>query len=396
MKIAFVRARYSAHGGAERFAARAIQAIASSSGDAVDAAVFARRWQPDGVEGSRSPDVPVRVIRCDPFYIGSTWRDASFAAAVRARLAREPFDLVQSHERIVGLPIYRAGDGVHSAWLERRGRVLTPMRRLSIALDPHHRYLVQTERAMFEHPALETVICNSRMVMNEITARFEIDPAKLVLIRNGVDIDRFHPDARARHREPMRATLGIDASAPVFVLVGSGFERKGVALAIDALRAVDDAVLVVVGADKHASRYVAQAGGLGRRVRFVGPVADPLPYLAAADAFVLPTLYDPFPNAALEAWAVGLPVITSDASGAAELVEERANGWVVGALDHDGLVGAMRDAASRDPQRVAAMSGAARRTATPLALATLSSELVALYRKSLAARGMTAQARNSG
>ncbi len=326
------------------------------------------------------------VIRCDPFYIGSTWRDASFAAAVRARVAAERFDLVQSHERIVGLPVYRAGDGVHAAWLERRARALPAPRRLAIALDPHHRYLVRTERAMFEHRSLRAVICNSTMVRDEIAARFAIDAAKLVVIRNGVDVERFCPDARDAHRGPLRAQLGLDEAVPVFVLVGSGFERKGVAAAVAALRDVPDARLVVVGADRRAARYRDAARDVGDRVRFVGAVADPLPYLAMADAFVLPTLYDPFPNAALEAWAVGLPVITTDASGAAELVDEGVNGWVVDAYDRGPLIAAMRDAATRGPARIAAMADAARRTAMPLSLPALAGSLTALYRALLAHR----------
>ena len=389
MKIAFVRARYSAHGGAERFAARAIEALGGV--DRIEVSILARRWNSEGgpmdaVDAPGAvPAAATRVIRCDPFYLGSTWRDASFAAAVRKRLAEERFDLVQSHERIVGLPIYRAGDGVHAAWLERRGRSLSRLRRAALAVDGHHRYLLRTERAMFEHPALDAVICNSRLVSNEIATRFAIDPVKLVLIRNGVDVERFRPDASGSMRGRTRSALGLGAQTPTFVLVGSGFERKGVALALDALADTADAVLLVVGADKHARRYRERAASLGlaSRVRFVGAVDDPRPFLAAADAFVLPTLYDPFPNAALEAWACGLPVLTSTASGAAELVEEGVNGWVVDAYDRAPLATAMRQAAGRDAARIETMARAARATALPLSLTVLADRLGALYRRLL-------------
>jgi len=382
LKIALVRARYTPHGGAERFAARALQAIASHGAEALDVAVIARRWDVgDATQGAR-------LIRCDPFYLGSVWRDASFARAVLERVAHERFDLVQSHERIAGLPIYRAGDGVHAAWLERRTRAATRVERIGIALNPHHRYLVAAERAMFEHGALRAVICNSRMVMDEITARFAIDPSKLHLVRNGVDIERFHPDAKALHRSTMRRRLDIDEATPAFVLVGSGFERKGVAQALRALARVAGAALVVVGTDKHADRYRSLAGSLGiaDRVRFTGAVDDVLPCLAMADAFVLPTLYDPFPNAALEAWACGLPVITSDASGASELVDEGVNGFTVAADDHEALIVAMKFIATRDPTRIASMAEAARATAVPWSLSVLATQLVTLYRTLLAKR----------
>lgn len=390
MKIALIRARYNPYGGAERFVARALRALAADRHEPSEVAVLARRWQDEETASSASDAPAVRFVRCDPFYLGSVWRDASFAKAVHARLRDEAFDLVQSHERIAGLAVYRAGDGVHASWLARRMRVAGAATRLAIALNPHHRYLVRTEREMFEHPALRAAICNSEMVRREIAERFAIAGDKLVLIRNGVDLERFHPDARALYRDAMRRQLNIEPDATVFALVGSGFERKGVKQALEALRGVSDAVLVIVGADKHADRYEAEAArlGVGSRVRFIGPVADPLPYYATADVFLLPTLYDPFPNAALEALACGLPVITTDACGAAELidegvdegVEECANGWVVASGDASALREAMREAANLDAAKLRTMSKAARHAAEPWSLATLSTSLLALYR----------------
>lgn len=355
-------------------------ALAARGRDAPAVSLIARRW----ASPAAGPDAPT-WIRCDPFYVGSLWRDASFARGVQAIVARERFDLVQSHERIPGLPIYRAGDGVHASWLERRARHGSVATRIGIASNPHHRWLVATERAMFEHPALRAVICNSTLVRDEIASRFAIDPAKLVLVRNGVDVERFHPRARDAHRAAVRRALAIDDATPTFVAVGSGFERKGVAPALAALVDVPGACLVVVGADKHASRYAALADRLGvaTRTRFVGAVDDPLPYLAMADAFVLPTLYDPFPNAALEAFASGLPVITSDGCGAAELIDDGVDGWRIGDVDPARLTAAMRAAAARDATTVASMSAAARTKAEPWTLERVATSLVALYRRLL-------------
>jgi len=384
LKIALVRARYSPFGGAERFAARAMGALAADRDQATEIAVLARSWrdvETDCAEGC----APVRLIRCDPFYLGSVWRDASFASAVHRRLRDERFDLVQSHERIVGLPIYRAGDGVHASWLERRARAADASTRLGIALNPHHRYLLRTERAMFEHPALRAVICNSEMVRREIVERFDIAADKLVLIRNGVDLDRFHPDARGVHGNAMRRHLAIADDAMVFTMVGSGFERKGVGLALRALTECPGAVLLVVGGDKESARYAAEARRLavGGRVRFTGPVVDPLPYYAAADFFVAPTLYDPFPNAVLEALACGLPVITTDACGAAELIEGDVDGWVVPSGDVEALAVAMGVAVACDRPRREAMRGAARRAAEPWSTTALATALIGLYRSLL-------------
>ena len=68
-------------------------------------------------------------------------------------------------------------------------------------------------------------------------------------------------------------------------------------------------------------------------MRFLGGQQDVRPYYGAADCFALPTLYDPMPNAALEALACGLPVVTSTTSGAAELIRHGVNGHVCPATD---------------------------------------------------------------
>ncbi|MGA2550929.1 MAG: glycosyltransferase family 4 protein [Burkholderiaceae bacterium] len=323
MKIALVRARYNLAGGAERFAERALSALAGTN---TAVSIIARSWNRDARAHEGWTIVP-----CNPFYVGSVWRDWSFAHAVRRLVARLGFDLVQSHERIPGLAIYRAGDGVHAAWLERRRAASGLGKRVGIWLSLHHRYLVWTERRMFEHPDLRAVICNSTLVVNEIRTRFRIDPQKLHLIPNGIDLDRFAPEPSREERRRVRLALQIAEAQPLLVFVGSGFERKGLALALWALARMPGEVhLVIVGHDKHGARYagLARALGVDRRAHFLGAIDDPVPYYGAADALVLPTLYDPFPNAVLEALACGLPVITSDACGAIDVISEADNGWI--------------------------------------------------------------------
>ena len=80
------------------------------------------------------------------------------------------------------------------------------LERLGIRLNPYHRYVCATERAMFEHPSLRAVICNSQMVATEIRSFFSIAAHKLHVIYSGVDLDYFHPD----HRRAMRAAARRD------------------------------------------------------------------------------------------------------------------------------------------------------------------------------------------
>ena len=369
-RVALVRSRYDPAGGAERFVQGAIDALRSQGASLT---IVTRSWP--GHDGT--------AIVLDPFHVGSLWRDWGFARAVCGALAKRRFDLVQSHERIACCDVYRAGDGVHAQWLAERARVQSPLARAATRASPHHRYLLASERALFTGARLKAVICNSEMVRAEIRAHYGTDPARLTLIRNAVDGAVFHPALRVELREAVRQQLSIPRAAPVALHVGSGFERKGVRALLEAVaRAPSKPWAVVVGKDKRAARYagMARALGIADRVRFTGAVSDVRPYYAAADLFVLATLYDPQPNAALEAMSCGLPIVTTRRCGAAELVDEGRSGYVVDALDVAGIAGAIE----RLEPGTAAVAGAAARAAvesyTPEAMAR---EYLALYQRLL-------------
>jgi UDP-glucose:(heptosyl)LPS alpha-1,3-glucosyltransferase len=105
---------------------------------------------------------------------------------------------------------------------------------------------------------------------------------------------------------------------------------------------------------------LAAASGVGDRVIFTGPQTNVERYYAAADIFVLPTLYDPFSNSTLEALASGLPAITTAQNGASEVIDEGVDGFMVSdALDVDGLAGKIGRALSD----YSAMGESARRKA---------------------------------
>jgi UDP-glucose:(heptosyl)LPS alpha-1,3-glucosyltransferase len=272
---------------------------------------------------------------------------------------------------------------VHAQWLAERSRVQSALARALTLANPHHRYVLAAERALFRSPRLRAVICNSRMVRDEIAARFATPAEKLVVIRNGVDTASFHPGLRAEMAASVRQQLKIPEAARVALHVGSGFERKGVRAFLDALAATTSKAWgIVVGRDKRAARYVAQAARLGiaERVRFIGAASDVRPYYAAADAFVLASLYDPQPNAALEAMACALPVVTSTRCGAAELLRQGESGFVQDALDVPGMAAAID---SLDPATAARMGARAREAIAPYTPEAMAREYLALYERLL-------------
>jgi len=373
MKIALVRSRYNAFGGAERFVANALAALRTQQD--IQLTIVTRSWQ-------KQPGVDALIV--NPFYCGNVWRDWGFARAACRAFEDHPFDLVQSHERLACCDVYRAGDGVHDEWLQQRRRSKGFWGRLSIRLNPYHRYMLQAEKALFTSNQLKAVICNSKMVKEEIQARFDLPESKLHVIYSGVDHEQFSPALRESHRQNFRDRYRIPAHVPVYLFVGSGFERKGVAPFLQALnRLPTDCHGVVVGADKRQAWYENYADKLGiaTRVRFTGGLNDVKPAYGAADVFVLPTLYDPFPNAALEAMASGLPIVTSTKSGAAELIQNGVNGYFCDALDIDTLVQAMAALQTKEARNI--MGDEARQTVLPFTFDAMSAQLITLYQRLL-------------
>lgn len=371
MKIALIRQRYNPYGGAERFVSRALSALQA---EGASLTIVTRKWR--GEAG--------QAISCDPFYVGSLWRDWSFSHCVCKALNGRDFDIVQAHERIACCDVFRAGDGVHREWLRQRKRVLGHAGRLAITINPYHHYVLAAERRLFSSARLKAVICISEMVRQDILRYFPIAPDKLQVIYNGVDTEEFHPRLQTLHRDTIRDQLAIPRSSRVFLFVGSGFERKGLKTFIQALAQLDgDAYGVVVGKDKKMNHFkrLAQHAGLEDRVRFLGGCDDVKPFYGCADALVFPTLYEPFGNVALEALASGLPVLTTPSAGAAELIRDGINGYVRDALDVRGFAAAM----ARTPhgESLHPMRLAAREAAEPYTLEAMSRQMIQFYEQLL-------------
>jgi len=321
MKIAFIRNEYDPYGGAERFTELLVDLLAKRG---AEIHIFAHRW-------TDSTETKIHFHRVRSLRWLSLFRHASFVHFVGRSIQKENFDLVQSNERTLCQDVYRAGDGVHARWLEIRATHQGFFRRLSVQINPFHRYLLWLERRLFEHPQLKAVIAISDMVRKEIIDRFQIPAERVHTIYNGVDLDRFSPENRLRIGSQFRHENEVGAETPVVLFVGSGFERKGLKNLIEGMsQAGNRAHLWVVGKGKtnRYRKFVKQLD-LEARITFWGPQSDVVRFYAAADVFVLPTLYEPFGNVVLEALASGLPVITMRQCGAAEIIDHGKEGFII-------------------------------------------------------------------
>lgn len=303
--IGLVRRGHSDTGGAEAYLKRLACGL-GESGHATrlftDAAWPTREW----------PWGPITRLR------GETAQ--RFADELEKIGPKTQCDLLLSLERVWSCDVYRAGDGIHQAWLQRRAAVLSWPRRLADRFNAKHRETLELEKALFTGGA-RRVIANSEMVKREAQEYYGYPATQIDVVPNGVPLLDYRPDPETRnlHRKILR--LREDEIAVLFV--GSGWERKGVRHAVRAVSSLGENFrLLVAGRGRnHMAR--------GPFVRRLGAVRD-LPNLyAAADIFLLPTLYDPFSNACLEAMAAGLPVITTRDNGCSEIIEQDVHGTIV-------------------------------------------------------------------
>jgi glycosyltransferase involved in cell wall biosynthesis len=188
----------------------------------------------------------------------------------------------------------------------------------------------------------------------ELMRRTPLAPsAKVRLLGNGVDLDRFRPSSDAARRSARRE-LGIGDDAFAVVAVGRLVAEKGFGELFAANRAMRvPHVTCVIGPDDldKADALTPAEVDRARRdgVRFLGHRADVERLLPAFDTFALPSHREGFPRAAMEAAASGLPVVATDVRGCRQVVDSEVTGLLVPRGDSTALALAL-DRLGADPE----------------------------------------------
>ena len=282
MNIVFIRYKYTPFGGAERYLERLSETL------------MARGYHTE-----------IRHARL-PSWLPSWLKVLLFNIQVCRRKKEE---IYFSLDRITCPDIYRAGDGVHKAYLRIKGFTLNPL---------HLSYL-WLERRTFSNA--KCIIANSNMVKKEIIQHYNIPSDKIKVIYNGIFLPVYDKiDAKNR----LCDEFGVDKKEKIILFVGSGFARKGVEEFLEIISLLDGSFRAfVVGKEKRIRFYRAKAKELGveEKVFFAGPRKDADMFYAASDIFLFPTRYEPFSNAVLEAMSYENVVFTTERNGAAEILE---------------------------------------------------------------------------
>jgi glycosyltransferase involved in cell wall biosynthesis len=226
------------------------------------------------------------------------------------RLQRErDFDLIDAH--------YFYPDGVAAVLLGRAlGKpVVITARGTDVNLIPRYRL----PRRMIRWAAgRSAAIITVSQALKDAVVVLGVPPEKVTVLRNGVDLAMFHPGGR----DAARVQFGLNG--PTLLSVGHLIERKGHDLVIGALADLPEFSLLIAGEGPERARLAALVEGLGlsARVRFLGSVPHEAlqSVYAAADALVLASSREGWPNVLLEAMACGTPVIASNIWGNPEVV----------------------------------------------------------------------------
>jgi UDP-glucose:(heptosyl)LPS alpha-1,3-glucosyltransferase len=327
LRIALVRRGYSRSGGAEAYLKRLAEGIVKAGHEVH--LVATNEWPED-----QWPNASIKRLRATSV-IG-------FAEELEQIRPQLQCDVLFSLERVWSCDVYRAGDGVHRAWLARRRKFEVPLKQFVRAASRKHRDLLQLEESLFEKRKAGRVIVASQMVASEIIDLYHYPADKIDLVRNGVPLDDFRFDAELREKSRVELNLKQDEIALLFA--GSGWERKGLLFAIEAVALCKNRKMRLLVAGRGDARlYKTTRLRFWREdpVQFLGEVANLVPVYAAADIFILPTIYDPFSNACLEALASGLPVITTRSNGFSEIIDDGVHGSIV---DNPANLVGLRDA----------------------------------------------------
>ncbi|MEZ7528329.1 glycosyltransferase family 4 protein [Cloacibacterium normanense] len=167
---------------------------------------------------------------------------------------------------------------------------------------------------------------------------------------NGVDVDYYHPEAISEEaKNQLRDSLQIKEDDFVFVFVGRLVIDKGLrelVKAFDALSKNHKKVkLILVGPKENAhnpkKRRMFHTIQQNENIITVGFQEEVRPYYAISNVLILPSYREGFPNAVLQAGAMGLPSIVSDISGCNEIIEHEVNGLLVPKKNHIELQKAM-------------------------------------------------------
>ncbi|KHD23456.1 group 1 glycosyl transferase [Vibrio caribbeanicus] len=326
MKIALVHMRHAETGGTELFLNQLSRYLAEKGEEVT---IICRTHV--------APSHPnIKFVKLNSFTIGKAHRIWKFAKDVEKHITQNQYDFVYGLGKTWTHDMLRIGGGTHVHFVEsmKKGK-----------LKLKDRAAIAIERKAMAKGAYKHVVANSHKSAQEIHEAYQVPKEKISVIHNFVDTTRFDKERVIERSKQLEKEIGLERSKPVYLFLGSGYERKGLKKAIKALSMLEfKATLLIVGRENHEADYKSYAEELGvlAQCKFLGVQSEAELFFAMADCYVLPTLYEPFGFTAIEALSCGIPVITTENCGAKEVLRPEVSTVVSSEVNPSDIAQAMK------------------------------------------------------
>jgi UDP-glucose:(heptosyl)LPS alpha-1,3-glucosyltransferase len=331
LKIAFVLDRYHPQGRGEGYFSWLIQELLRQGHEIH---VFAGVIDEDTDGLCNLHKIPVvrhpKTMMISSFLIGS-------ALAIK----REEFDVIHGVGRSLNMNVFNPHGGVEKAYLKQEFRSIDRVsyrayKKFRRYLSPQHYLKLWIQKRQCMGCGVQKIIAISRMVKKDIMDYYHVPEAKIAVVLNCVDLERFQPENQATYRAAKRRDLGIDEKTITLLFAGNNYRLKGLepllrAVALLQKRSLQGRLRLLVIGRGQVNRFarIAQRLGISACTSFLGAVRGMEAFYAAADIYVQPTFYDPCSLTVLEALASGLPTVTTRFNGAADVMTSDKGGQVI-------------------------------------------------------------------
>jgi len=330
-KIAFALEKFSRYaGGAESYAVSLATTLIDRGWEVH---FFGESW--DG-EPPQAVFHKIKIPQLMPTWLKLLW----FAWRHKKLVGQQPFDVVMGFGNTIYMNVYQSHGGVHQLSTARKVYAEKTflrrlIKRLLITLSLKHWVRAWIEAAAFRIQPRPKIIAIAEMIQNDMVSFFHVRPDEIEIVYNGVDTRRYNRAALQPLRGRLRHQWGVREHDTVFLFVSYDLKKKGIEPLMDAAAvlkqtATQNFKIVVVGGQPYRSLTKRiQHLHLEKEVIFAGRVKSMEEYYANSDVFVLPTYYDACSLVVIEAMASGLPSITTVYNGAAGIINDGINGYVI-------------------------------------------------------------------
>ena len=280
---------------------------------------IAERIDKDAVLSSGG--TPVKTFR---WPISGFYRRINYLKRVEKFVKKNSPDLIIGHGDIVHQDICYIHNCVHLAYELINGKKI-----------PADHEVAKIHEMILKTQDFKVLVCNSQLMKNELTQRFNIPEDKAVVIHPEYNPKRFNLDG-AKLRAKKRSELGLSQADTVIGLITSGnWKKRNLDLLIKACaelkKTPDKPFKVLVAGKDKADKYIAKLEDLNLKDDFIfAPSINAVEeYYHAIDIFTLPAHIEEFGRSILEAMGCGLPVVPSNMTGASELIEGESQKFIL-------------------------------------------------------------------